>query len=660
MAHFASNSQNTGYTLMHSLRLFFYAALLLTIPFFASAQPHYTSTNKGAIKCYEEATKYYDLYQNEKALAELDKAISKDPHFVEAYMLRANIYVDMRNPEKAISEFGKAIEIRPDFFPNNYFSMASMEMKLARYEDAKVHFERFLSFPGTQPALREMAELQVASCKFAIDAVKVPVLFNPENLGPAINSEYDEYFPTLTVDNKTMFYTRNRPDSRESKRFQEDFYISTWENDHWTNSVNGGPALNTAGNEGVPNISSDGKLLFFAACDRPEGKGSCDIYYSRLKKEGWTRPLNLGPPINTGAWESQPSFASDGRTLYFIRGRISRGGIREQDIYSSRINDEGRWSEPVKLSSLINTSEEEEFVFIHPDNQTLYFSSDGHPGMGGVDIYVSRKGSDGNWMQPQNLGYPINTSNDEKGLLVGPGGEKAYISSDRAGGSGGLDLYSFNLYEGARPKLISYVKGIVTDASTGMNLEAAYEIIELESGKTILSSSSEKGTGEFLACLTSGKDYGLNVSRNGYLFYSDHFSCTNPADIKIAYLLDIKLQPVSKGGKVVLKNVFFDTNLFELKTESFSELDKVVAFMKANASVTVEVSGHTDSTGDKKKNQVLSENRAKSVYDYMTSKGIPAGRLSYKGYGDLKPIAANDTEENRAQNRRTEFLITGN
>ncbi|HMT30734.1 MAG TPA: OmpA family protein, partial [Bacteroidia bacterium] len=220
-------------------------------------------------------------------------------------------------------------------------------------------------------------------------------------------------------------------------------------------------------------------------------------------------------------------------------------------------------------------------------------------------------------------------------------------------------LYSFELYDKVRPLQISYVKGIVTDINSGMFLDASYEIIDLETGKTVINSSTDKGTGEFLACLTAGKDYALNVSKNGYLFYSDHFSCKNPADLKNAYALDVKLSPAQTGGKVVLKNVFFDTNLFNLKDESFPELDKLVSFMKTNPTISVEVSGHTDSTGDKNKNQILSENRAKSVYDYMIGKGVELKRLTYKGYGDTKPVAANDTEEGRAMNRRTEFLITG-
>ena len=632
---------------------------MVTLPVALLAQPKYSTTNKGAIRNYEAGLNHYNQYQNEKAKDELLKAIEKDPAFIEPHFVIANICVESKDYQCAIDQYRKAVQINAAFFPNAYHLLANIEMNVGMYAEAKDHYEKYLKIPGAKEPFVERSKKRIASCEFALKAVQSPVPFQPENLGNNINSPYDEYFPTLTIEDQTMFFTRNRPEAEGSKRFHEDFYISKRGTDgKWNPSLNAGSQLNTTGNEGVPNLSHDGKLLFFAACHRPDGKGSCDIYYSRLKKEGWTRPINLGSPINTGAWESQPSFASDGRTLYFIRGTITGSGTREQDVYYSVISDEGRWSDPVKLPSHINTEDEEEFVFIHQDNQTLYFSSDGHPGLGGLDIYVSRRQEDGSWGKPENLGYPINTFRDERGLLVAPKGDVAYISSDREGGFGGLDLYKFELHKDVRPLQISYVKGIVSDAITGQLLEAGVEIIDLKSGEAVIRSSSERGTGEFIASLTAGKDYALNVSREGYLFYSEHFSCKNPADLKNAYSLDVKLSKAEAGGKVVLKNVFFDTNLFELKQESYPELNKLVAFLKTNQAINIEISGHTDSTGDKKKNQVLSENRAKAVFDYLQSKGVLPVRMTFAGYGDSKPVAGNDTDEGRALNRRTEFLIT--
>ncbi|HEX5001927.1 MAG TPA: OmpA family protein [Bacteroidia bacterium] len=632
--------------------------VFLSLSAMVMGQPRgYSTTNKSAIKNYESATKLYDSYQNQKAEVELKKALEKDPRFIEAYILLANVYVDMNNYPAAIEQYLAAIDVNPNFYPTNYYTLANIELNTGKYEDAQQHYNKFLSFPGTNQAFRSQAERKIQSCRFAIEALKHPVPFNPENLGENINSKYDEYFPSITVDDEIMIYTRNRPDVEGSNHYHEDFYISHKINGKWGPSENGGNQLNTTGNEGVPNFSTDGKIVFFAACGRPDGKGSCDLYYSRLNGNVWSKPINLGSPVNTGAWESQPSFSSDGRTLYFIRGIVTGEGIHEQDIYVTKIGDDGRWTVPAKLDSKINTEGEEEFVYIHPDDQTLYFSSDGHVGMGNLDIYVSRRQPDGSWGEPQDLGYPLNTWRDERGMLVGPKGDIAYIASDREGGYGGLDLYSFELYKGARPLQVSFVKGNVIDNKTEAPLEAAYEIIDLETGKTVTKGYSDKITGDFLVTLTAGKDYGLNVSKQGYLFYSDHFSCTDPADIKNAYSLKVKLEAAEQGSKVILKNVFFDTNEFALKASSNSELDKLVAFLQSNPGVLVEISGHTDSTGDKQKNKILSENRAKTVYQYLINKGIPATSMRFAGYGDSKPVAGNDTEEGRAMNRRTEFTI---
>ena len=261
------------------------------------------------------------------------------------------------------------------------------------------------------------------------------------------------------------------------------------------------------------------------------------------------------------------------------------------------------------------------------------------------------------WGEPVNLGYPINTCNDENSLIVSPDGKKAFFSSDRAGGFGSLDLYSFDLYEAARPLTVSYVKAHVSDASTNENLAADFEIIDVETGKTIVKNTTDKKRGEFLASLPSGKNYMLNVNKEQYLFYSDYFECKNATDEQHAFTLDIKLKKPTAGERVVLKNIFFEVGKYDLKSESTSELNKLISFLKTNPTSKIEISGHTDNTGDKKSNQTLSENRAKSVYNYLITQGISATRLTYKGYGDTKPITPNDTPEGKTQNRRTEFTI---
>ena len=326
----------------------------------------------------------------------------------------------------------------------------------------------------------------------------------------------------------------------------------------------------------------------------------------------------------------------------------------------STLDESGKFSTAVKISTVINTPMKEESVFIHPDNQTLYFSSDGHPGMGHLDIFMSRKQPDGEWGTPVNLGYPINSYSDENSLLVDPSGRLAFFASDRTGGYGGLDIYQFELPESLRPEKITYVKGKVYNARTREPLEASFELYDLETQQLVTRSYSSQN-GEFLVTLTANKNYLVNVNKEGYLFYSDNFSLKGKeTDFKKPYLLDIPLEPIDTGSVVELKNIFFDVNKWDLKPESRAELDKLTDFLKKNKNLRIELAGHTDNTGDKKFNLTLSSNRAKAVYDYLVSSGgIAANRLSYKGYGDTRPKVPNDSPENKARNRRTEFRVVG-
>jgi outer membrane protein OmpA-like peptidoglycan-associated protein len=408
--------------------------------------------------------------------------------------------------------------------------------------------------------------------------------------------------------------------------------------------------------------------MFFVSCanefgeygspDR-QGFGSCDIFYAQKIDGHWTKARNAGPAINTGNWETQPSFSSDGKTLYFIRGINSRGGIKDQDIYASTIGEDGKFAPAVKLSTVVNTPDKEESVFIHPDNQTLYFASAGHVGLGQLDIFMTKKRSDGEWGKPVNLGYPINTYNDDISLLVDPGGKLAFFASNRDKGEGGMDIYQFELPEEFQPEKITYVKGKVYNARTKEPLEASFELIDLHTQNLVTRSFSQRN-GEFLVTLTAKKNYLVNVSRPGFLFYSDNFSLADGnVSIDKPFLLDIPLEPIDTGSVVELKNVFFDVNKWDLKPESKAELDKLTNFLQRNPGIRIELSGHTDNTGDKKANLILSANRAKAVYDYLVDTGkINAARLSYRGFGDTRPKVPNDSPENKAKNRRTEFKVT--
>ena len=633
--------------------------------FLSAQQRKYASNNVKAIKSFENALRCFDAHYDDKAIEYLNEAIKTDPAFTDAYIMMANVYEEEKAYDKAIDAYRQSFTVDADYFPNSYYTLGKIEFKSAQYDSAKVHFKKFLTYKNISKELAAKASLQLENCEFIPEAMKHPVPFKPVNMGDSINSEFEEYFPAITADGKTFIFTRKVKSKDETGReiLQEDFYVSYFVNDHWS-SAKPISEINTPGNEGAPSLSADGQYLFFASSTEEEGRfgnrkgeGSVDIFISKKAGNVFKTPRNLGQPVNTSTWESQPSFSSDGRTLYFIRKVTNKEGKSNRDIFVTHIDDNSHWSVPVPLSDTINTPGDEQSVFIHPDDQTLYFSSDGHPGMGGLDIFMSKRLANGSWGEPVNLGYPINTSNDENSLLVGPSGDVAYFASDRPGGKGGLDLYQFDLYAGARPEKITYMKGKVYDADTKKPLVAGFELIDLATAKTVASSASNSVDGEFLVCVPAGKNYALNVSANGYLFYSENFELKDAKKMSQPELKDIPMHPIKTGGSVVLKNIFYDTDAFNIKNESKAELGKLISFLNTNPKVNIEVSGHTDNVGAKAYNLSLSEKRSKAVYDYLVANGIPASRLSFKGYGDSKPIASNDTEEGRKQNRRTEFTI---
>ena len=485
--------------------------------------------------------------------------------------------------------------------------------------------------------------------------------FVPKNLGDSINTEFDEFVNGITADGERLYFTRWDPRTKllgSEENYNEEFYVSSRVDSSWRKALNLGPPVNSEGNEGALSISPDGNLIFFAACNRDDGLGSCDIYQSKRIGKHWSEPENLGEKVNSPQWDSQPSFSSDGKTLYFASKRP--GGKGSSDIWKTVRNSDGSWNTPVNLGDSVNTTAEEMAPFIHADDQTLYFSSKGHLGLGGYDLFFTRKKADGSWQKAVNMGYPINTSADEITLVINAKGDLAYISSDKLGGKGKQDIYQFPLYKDARPLMTTYFKGIVFDEETKAKLSAHFELIDLTTRKTVAESQSDRITGEFLLVLPTERNYALNVSLNGYLFYSDNFMLTGINSKSDPFIRNIPLKPIKIGEAVVLKNIFFDTDKFILKDESVAELEKLLMLLKKNPSLKIEISGHTDNVGSAEHNHELSRNRAKAVYDYLVQQQIAPARLSYEGYGFDKPIDDNSTEPGRANNRRTEFRVTGN
>jgi hypothetical protein len=427
--------------------------------------------------------------------------------FVEPRILLSELKAEQGDLKYALMLANEVAKINPDFFKGNYLNIAQWNFMLGNYSDAVPPLERFLSLPGISAEGKKEAAHMLASAKFSSWSVQHPVPFNPVNLGKNVNSPLDEYLPSLTADEQELVITvlspRDPSRGTDQRNLFEDFFSTKKKDGQWLPRKNLGPPVNTEGNEGAQFVSADGQYLFFTACEEygaypggRKGYGSCDIFFARKINDKFSTPKNIGSPISSQSWDSQPCLSADGTTLYFTSNRA--GGKGSSDIWMSKMGNDGKWSTPENLGDSINTAGSEEGPFLHPDGKTLYFSSTGHPGLGSSDLFYSRKLKDGKFSKATNLGYPINTKGDERDIIVNTSGTTAYVSSRREGGEGGMDIYSFDLYKEARPGAVTYVKGTVTNSETGEPVAARIELRNLSSGKNAALVESDPAAGQFL------------------------------------------------------------------------------------------------------------------------------------------------------------------
>lgn len=628
--------------------------VLLLIGIQVSAQTYDASkVNPKAKKAYEEAHSAY-REGNLKAAANLfRKALDIDGNYVDAMLDLATLYNELKDYNQAIRQFETARGRDTALFKYSYLEYSRSLAGAGHYQDAMTAVNNYLAIPKLGQRSIAQANHLKNNYQFAIDyAGKYPdekYVFAPRNLGDSINSPQPEYYPSITINDSIFVFTRKGANVRE------DFFSSYMSKSGYSKANKLEGDLNMEPFKGALHISQDGEWLIFAADYGPRGFGSYDLYISYWTPSGWSEPENLGPNINTEAWESSPSLSPDKKALYFSSTRY--GGFGQADLYVSFKTAKG-WTEAQNLGPEINSPGGELAPFIHADNETMYYTSDGLPGYGGTDIYMVKKDRKaGKWSKPMNLGYPINTIENEGSLFVAADGVTAYYASDRADSRGGLDLYKFELRENVRPVKTLYVQGYVFDANTKKGLPSSVELID-NSTNTARTRVQTDEKGFYFITLPVGSDYTFTVNRQGYLFFSKLYELSKErADS--TYRMDIPLQPIALNATVTLKNIQFETNSFKLMPVSLVELDKLFQLLKENPQIKVQVSGHTDNVGAPAENLKLSNNRAKSVVDYLVGKGIDATRLSWKGFGETKPVADNKTEEGRAKNRRTEFTITG-
>lgn len=632
----------------------------------------YSTQNKKAIKLYERAMETLYQGKNDAAINGLEQALKEDDGFLEAHLVLADLMsnIDLASMEKngepsrhyrdeAKRHYRAVVESKRDFFAPAWVNLGKLELYDRNYDEAIKCFETYLELDKRESETELDAKRGLKIARFRKDALAHPVPFNPQNLGAAVNSRDDEYLPSLTADGQTLVFTRRFPrkaTTTANTKEEEDLYVSTLNNGQWSHAERMPEPVNSTDNEGAQCISQDGRIMFYTACNRNDGGGRCDLYMCVNKSGRWSKPRNLGSAVNSGAWEGQPTFSIDGRTLYFVSNR--KGGHGGMDIWKTTF-DGGQWTAPENLGPEINTEFDEMSPFIHFDDHTLYFSSNRPEGMGGMDLFVAKRDDNGRWTQPTNLGYPINTEGDDNNLIVSADGRTAIFASQRDGGQGKMDLYSFELPVESRPTVAICFKGRVSNAKDGQPVASDIRIIDLANGTTVANTSSDGKNGLYIVSLPAGKDYAFHVTANGFLFHSQNVEKNNENGNEQwqPVTVDIALHPIESGERIALRNVFFETGRWEILPESEYELAKVVDLLTKNPTLKIELGGHTDNVGRPEANQRLSEQRAKAVYDYLINKGIPSDRLSYKGYGETQPVATNDTDKGRRENRRTEIKV---
>lgn len=616
-------------------------------------------------KIYSKAIRAYNQGSITESIGYLNDVIDIEPEYVDAWFVLGLIYIKegRMNLDAARENFKKVIGLCPDFDIYAYYHLARIAYGEKDYQASFDYINKFLENVDkikSDADYREAIGIQDYS-KFYMNILSNPVPFDPHPV-EGISTQSDEYLPIISPDNDMALFTRKvkiparKDDITPRVEYKERFMYSYRNFGKFNSGELMPPPFNRYDNEGGASLTIDNKRLIYTLCRYTEDMRyyNCDICTSERINGSWSEITGISTNVNReDTWESQPSITSDGKTLYFVSDRD--GGFGGYDIYFSKKNEDGEWSQAQNIGSKINTAGNEKSPFIHTDSQTLYFSSDGLMGMGGYDIFFTKLDSNGVWSDPKNIGYPINSYEDDLGFFVSTDGRLGYFASNKFDGYGGWDLYSFNLYEGARPEKVLFVKGKLLDVENTGFKNTRIELKNIAS-KKVTDIVVDSVTGEYVAAVPFRNDYILTVKKKGYVSESKYISRIDPRFETPADLL-VDIRPIEVGMSYRLNDIYFDFNSIELKPESKIVIEEFYHFLIENPTLKVSIQGHTDNIGIEEDNQILSENRAKAVLDYLTKLGIPIDRLDYKGFGESVPVESNVSEDGRARNRRTEFVI---
>jgi outer membrane protein OmpA-like peptidoglycan-associated protein len=618
--------------------IFFFAVLFLSGPLMAQ--------DKKALALFEKGKADFMNRDYDSALDNFKKYLGKDSSITEVYFRMGQIYESKRDVANASHYYRRIIEKDS---ANKAYTLAftylgSRALENHEFEKAKKYLNVSLQNTNKNSIVYQQLTRQLRTCEFGIQAIANPLNIKPQVLPEVLNFKSKQYFPVFTADNSTIFFTAR------DEQTDENIYYSELKKEGWVSPKSISEQINTPYNEGTCTISADGKIMVFTSCEGRESLGSCDLFITRRTGDSWSTPTNLGPAVNSRSWDSQPSLSSDGNKLYFASERP--GGFGRKDIWMSELKLDGTWKTSVNLGPKINTSQDEVSPFIHANGYSFFFSSNGREGMGKFDIYLATTQKDVIG-EPVNLGYPINTADDELALFVTADGKKAYYSVDK---TGSVKLFEFSIPEQLSVQInkIHYLKGYISDRKTQKPLYSNIELINLKNNEKVSTFLSDPVTGDYMAVLPSEGEYGIYVSTPDYLFKSLRFKFSKEEDWE-GKLLNVELDKIEKELTEVLNNIFFDSGSSVLRDESIPELEKLTELLKKNASVKIEISGHTDDIGNETDNLNLSRTRAQSVIKYLQTNGIGAERLIATGYGETKPLVKNDSEPNRQLNRRIEL-----
>ncbi|QNL22181.1 OmpA family protein [Hyphobacterium sp. CCMP332] len=619
------------------------------------------SQNKKEIRQIEpDAKEFFRIEEFHRALPLYIKLDSLSPNN-GLYNFRIGVcYLNSYDKTRALPYFERAVRFGYEeehldmYLGRSYHLSQYFEKAIGYYEKYKKHLEEIDERPEELIQVTKYIE----ECKVGSELVKQPVKADIENLGAKMNSIYPDYVPVISADEEVLIFTSRRPNSTggemefETGHYYEDIYISGKKDKEWTPPIKMPYGINTEKHDACIGLSPDGQKLFIYRSNQ-SSTFSGDIYVSNLKGNVWSEPERMPEPINSDGWEPSASITPDEKTIYFTSDR--EGGYGGTDIYMAKLLPSGEWAKPKNLGPKINTKYNEDGPFIHPDGKTLYFSSRGHKTMGGYDIFKTVLDEDSNdWSEPLNMGFPINTADDDIYYVLSADGTRAYFSSHREDTYGEKDIYVAHLP--VKSIAIIQFKGHVFRDDTKEPVAATITVTDLTTQNIVGITNSNSFNGRYTTILPPRKNYAINVDLPGYLFYSENINIPEQVEY-FEVSKEIYLKPLkTEGGMTTMRNIFFLPGESELRIESQIELNKLYRKLIENPEIEVEIAAHTDNQNESVVNKLLSQARAQTVMDYLVDKGIEPDRLFPVGYGDAFPIASNLTEEGRAKNRRLEII----